>query len=128
VNSNFLPATTGLSLGSSVQQWLLNGNPAFYLNSVSTTFSTTPVFISSAPFSVFTITLTGNVTFSTLNAIPGLMIFQITQDAAGNRIFTWPTNFQQPGLIGTTANQVTTLLFYFDGTNAWPLAPQILTP
>src|SRR6266576_4004883 len=114
VKANLLPATTGLSLGSSVQQWLINGNPAFSRQVVATPFSATPVFSSSSPFSVFTITLSGNVTSSTLSTVPGILVFQITQDGTGGRTFSWPVNFQQPGTIGTSANQLTTQLFYYD--------------
>ena len=128
VNANFLPATTGLSLGSSIQQWLINGTPAFNRQVVATPFSASPTFVSSSPFSVFTMTLTGNVTSSTMSAVPGIAIFQITQDASGSHTFTWPPSFQQPDVVGSAANQVTTQIFYWDGVNAWPLAPSMLTP
>jgi hypothetical protein len=126
--ANILPTTTGLSLGSSVQQWLINGTAAFTRQVVVTPFSSTPIFSSSSPFSVFTLTLTGNVASSTLSSTPGILVFQITQDGTGGRSFVWPTNFKQPTPVGTVASQVTTQLFYFDGTNAWPLGPGVLTP
>jgi hypothetical protein len=39
-----------------------------------------------------------------------------------------PANFQQGSPIGQSPNQTTTQLFYFDGVNAWPLGPGVLTP
>jgi len=127
-NANILPTTTGLSLGSSTQQWLLNGTKALVSQVNPIPFSASPVFLGTSPFSIFTMTLTGNVTSSSLNVPIGLVIFQFTQDSTGSRTFAWPVNFQQPGAIGSTANQVTTQLFYFDGVSAWPLGPGVLTP
>lgn len=128
VNANFLPATTGLSLGTQNQQWLVNGFPALVQQTITVPFSSTPAFVSTAPSAVFVITLTANVTSSTFSGLPGIFVFQIKQDVSGGRTFTWPTSFQQPTVIGSAANQVTTQIFYFDGANAWALGPGIIVP
>lgn len=132
-NTNVLPTSTGLNLGASNQQWnaflnlLNNGTPVS--QSVQTiTFSATPSFSTSAPISVFALTLIGNVTSSTFSGVPGLVIFQITQDATGGRTFAWPLHFNQPIVPGINANAVTTQLFYFDGATAWPLTPGVVYP
>ena len=130
-NVNILPASTGLSLGSTVQQWKINGLIPAQIVVTATAFSSSPGFTSSSPLPVFTITLTGNVTSSAMSlsgVAQAIVIFQITQDGTGGRTFTWPPNFIQPSVIGLSANQVTTQIFYFDGTNAWPLGPGMSTP
>lgn len=127
-NANILPTTTGLSLGSAMQQWLVNGSAPLVSQVNSVGFSSTPAFIGTSAFSVFTMILSGNVTSSTFSAPIGLVLFQITQDNTGGRTFAWPASFQQPGEIGSAANQTTTQLFYFDGTLGWPLASEVLTP
>jgi len=132
-NTNLLPNTTGLNLGSSQQQWnawlnLLNGGTPVNLSVSVLPWTSVPAFSTTAILTAFSMTLTGNVTSSTFVGVPGLLVFQFIQDAVGSRTVAWPANFQQPGIIGSTANQVTTQLFYFDGTNAWPLGPGVLTP
>lgn len=92
------------------------------------TFSATPSFVSTSGLSIFRITLTADVTASTYSGGAGFVVMQITQDATGNRAFVWPATFNQPTDIGTTANQVTSQLFFYDGTNGWPLAPGVLNP
>lgn len=91
------------------------------------TFSNSPTFDASQGNS-FKITLTGNVTSSTLsNAIAGQFItFEIIQDSSGNHTFIWPANvvgginFADSVL---NANAVIIQTFYFDGTNAYAIAP-----
>jgi hypothetical protein len=123
VNANFLPNTTGLSLGSQVQKWLLNGQQPMTIGSpVTVTFSSTPLFSSTGGFTVFAITLSGNVTSSTLTVTsPGVLIFQITQDGTGGHTFTWPANVIGGFNIDTTASINNFQYFYFDGTNAHAL-------
>ncbi len=88
------------------------------------TYSATPTFTVSASSTpqVFTMTLTGNVTSSTLvttNARAGQSIsFILTQDATGGRTFAWPTNVLGAcGAISATPSVATTASGIFDGTN-----------
>jgi hypothetical protein len=89
------------------------------LNTV--TFSSTPIFDASTA-STFKLTLTGNVTSSTLtNAVAGEpLAFEICQDATGGRTFVPPANVQGWLPIASTANACSLEVFYHDGTNAQP--------
>jgi hypothetical protein len=127
-NANILPTTTGLSLGSSTQQWLLNGTKALVSQVNPIPFSASPVFLGTSPFSIFTMTLTGNVTSSSLNVPIGLVIFQFTQDSTGSRTFVWPASVNGAATVQGPANQVFTQIFYYDGTNAWALGPGVTWP
>ncbi len=87
-------------------------------------FSATPTFDASTAAS-FKLTLTGNVTSSTLaNAVAGEPIsFEICQDATGGRAFVPPTNVLNMGTIVSTANACSTQEFWFDGSNAVSSGP-----
>jgi hypothetical protein len=96
---------------------------------VSVTFSATPTF-NAALASTFKITLTGNVTSSTLTGMQSgqLLIFEITQDGTGNHSFVWPTTVLNPDPIDGVAQGAGkrfTQLFRWDSTTskAVPLAP-----
>lgn len=91
-------------------------------------YSATPAFMATAVVSIFTMTLTGNVSGATYTGIPGFIIFQLTQDAIGARSFTWPANLLQGTPLGQNGGQITTQLFYYDGTNGWPLGPGVTNP
>lgn len=90
-------------------------------NAVS--FSATPTFnASSGPN--FKMTLTGNVTSSTLSgASAGMQLtFELIQDATGGRTFVWPANFIGAGPLNAEPSAVTVQSFYFDGTNAYAIS------
>jgi hypothetical protein len=90
------------------------------LGSLTTvTFSTTPIFDASTA-STFKLTLTGNVTSSTLsNAVAGEpLAFEICQDATGGRTFVQPANVQGWVTIPIGANACVLETFIYDGTNA----------
>ncbi|MGD0693660.1 MAG: hypothetical protein ABSB82_02280 [Terriglobia bacterium] len=91
------------------------------LNTVS--FSSTPTFDASLG-NTQTITLTGNVTSSTLsNARAGETInFVICQDSGGSHTFVWPTNVLGGMTIGSTASKCSAQSFIFNGTNAYALS------
>lgn len=91
--------------------------------SVTVTFSATPNF-NAALGSTFKITLTGNVTSSTLTGAltDQILIFEITQDGTGGRTFVWPANVKNPGTIDTSAGVKNIQMFRYDGSNAWPIA------
>jgi hypothetical protein len=83
------------------------------------TFSATPTFDASTA-NLFKITLTGNVTSSTLiNAVAGEpLAFMVCQDATGSRTFAPPTNVLNWVTIPTAANACVLETFYYDGANA----------
>lgn len=89
---------------------------------VVVTFSSTPTF-NAALGNVFKLTVTGNVSSSTLSGATAgqILIFQLIQDGVGGRTFTWPSNVKGGAIIDPTANAVNMQMFYFDGTNAYPL-------
>jgi hypothetical protein len=91
------------------------------VNTVS--FSSTPTFDARLG-NTQKITLTGNVTSSTLsNATAGEQIhFLICQDATGSRTFAWPSNVKGGMTIGSTASKCSAQTFIFDGTNAYALS------
>lgn len=74
--------------------------------------------------SIFVMTLTGNVTSSTVTgAVTGKVIaFQLCQDGTGGRTFAWPASFLRPPVIASSANACTNQAFYYEGTNWRPLA------
>jgi hypothetical protein len=87
------------------------------------TFSATPTFNASLG-NTQKITLTGNVTSSTLsNAGTGQSInFIICQDATGSRTFVWPTTVKGGMTIGSTLSTCSAQDFIFDGTNAYAVS------
>jgi len=80
------------------------------------TFSATPIFDRSLG-KVQTITLTGNVTGSTLqNCVAGqTILFDIIEDGAGAHTFSAPANLHGFGSITTTANYHNRQVFYCTG-------------
>jgi hypothetical protein len=80
-------------------------------------FSATPTF-NAAAANGFTMTLTGNVTGSSVTGGSGgqTITFCITQDATGGRSFVWPANFKGASNIGTDANSVTVQSFFYTGS------------
>lgn len=92
------------------------------------TFSATPTFSGDGRDS-FEITLTGNVTSSTLNNLtPGQRLtFWIKQDATGGRTFVWPTNVKGFGGIDLTPNKVSQQQFMVGiDLNAYASSPMIV--
>lgn len=85
-------------------------------------YSTTPVFTSLAQNQLFTMTLTGNVTSSSLVmsgiAVPAWVTFQLTQDATGSRNFSFPPNTSGSIPISGSPNATTIETFYWNGTVA----------
>jgi hypothetical protein len=87
------------------------------------TFSATPTFLARLANN-FKITLTGNVTSSTLTLdVDSLVLgFLICQDATGSRTFVWPTNVKGGGTIGATLSTCSAQTFLWDGTNAYAMS------
>lgn len=98
--------------------------------SVTTTFSATPTFTASSnTATTFLITLTGNVTSSTLaGASSGQVItFRVCQDATGSRTFVPPTNVLGMGTISATLSTCSNQDFRYDGTNANAIGTMYVT-
>jgi hypothetical protein len=87
--------------------------------STTVTFSATPAFDASTAV-LFKLTLTGNVTSSTLaNAAPGQPVaFELCQDSIGGRTFVAPANVVGFVTIPSSANACILETFIYDGTNA----------
>lgn len=96
----------------------------------SVTFSGTPTFTASSnTVNAWSITLTGNVTSSTLaSAAAGqYLTFNLCQDATGSRTFAWPTGFSAATAIFPTASTCTQQTFSWNGSTATPLGPANVT-
>ncbi len=80
-------------------------------------FSATPSFNLSAGWTQ-TITLTGNVTSSSVSApIKGInYTFEVCQDGTGSRAFTWPTGFHGAMNVGSAASLCNAQTFTYDGS------------
>lgn len=92
-------------------------------------FSATPAFVGLGQIEVFRMTLTGNVTSSTLSMpgipAPTIITFKITQDGVGGRTFVWPANLINPTPVLGSPNAITTQLFFWDGSTGYPLGPGV---
>jgi hypothetical protein len=83
------------------------------------TFSATPAFTFGNGVNTFEITLTGNVSSSSITGAAAGQIgnFIICQDATGSRTFTWPASFHGAMTIGSTASKCNAQSFVYDGAN-----------
>lgn len=121
-NYQFIAPLIGNQDLSTLQPNFPQSYPPRFLGYVPMPFSATPIF-SGALGNVFDITLTGNVTASTLTAVApgGLILFFIQQDATGNWTFTWPANVKNPPVVDNAPGSTTTAGFIMrnDG-NAYP--------
>ena len=92
-------------------------------NVVTVLFSATPIFDCSQG-DTFVITLTGNVTSSTIiNFAPDTKVsFIINQDGSGDRTFVWPSNVYDAVTINSTASSTSIDQFISpDGSNFYAL-------
>ena len=101
-------------------------------NSVTTTYSATPTFSIPANASsvLFNITLTGNVTSSTLSTLVAgqVIAFNICQDGTGSRTFVFPTNVVGFSDIESTASSCTVQMGVANATpNVIPTSGAIVT-
>jgi hypothetical protein len=87
-------------------------------------FSSTPVFSYGNGVNTFEITLTGNVSSSSVSgaAAGQTANFIICQDATGSRTFTWPSSFHGSMTIGSTASKCNAQPFAYDGSAYWALS------
>jgi hypothetical protein len=121
------------------QEWVTDNvsglaTTAFAFNQAVTTvtFSATPTFTATGQYQLFKMTLTGNVTSSTLSmtgiTVPSLVTFEITQDNTGGRTFVWPLNTWGGPQANLAGNSVTTQTFFWDGTTAYVVNSKIYLP
>lgn len=91
-------------------------------------FSATPAFDGTSSDS-FTMTLTGNVTASSVtNAVAGnTYTFVLTQDGTGGRTFAWPANFRGASTIAPEAGYVSVQQFFYDGSKFRAVGPGLTT-
>jgi hypothetical protein len=103
-----------------------------FFSSLTVGFSATPTFPATTQIQLFKMTLTGNVTSSTLSlaglTAPAILVFELTQDAVGGRTFAWPSNVLAGPVPNPGANETTSQLFYWDGTNAIALGAGMVSP
>jgi hypothetical protein len=104
-----------------------------FFSSTTVGFSATPAFPVATQVQLFKMTLTGNVTGSTLTfggsiVSPAFIIFELTQDATGGRTFVWPTNVLAAPVLNSGANETTSVILYYDGTNAIAVGPGVVNP
>ncbi len=81
-------------------------------------YAASPIF-DAGSYTVFTMTLTGNVSSSTVSGgITGQFIqFNVCQDTAGSHTFAWPANFVNAPTIPSVPSTCTSPMFFYDGTN-----------
>jgi hypothetical protein len=81
-------------------------------------FTATPVFIASS-YGFFTLTLTGNVTSSTItgSTIGQEITIDICQDGTGGRSFAWPPNLLNPPAINSNPSGCTIDQAIYNGVN-----------
>src|SRR5215472_7626791 len=114
---------------SGVQEWVQDNvaglaTVGFAFNQAITTvsFSATPTFTTTGQYQVFKMTLTGNVTSSTLDmsqvTVPSIVTFELSQDGTGGRSFVWPLNVSGGAPPNTAANSVSSQSYFWDGTTA----------
>jgi hypothetical protein len=87
-------------------------------------YAATPVFTAIAQTQLFKMTLTGDVTSSTLLfsgvTAPSILIFELAQDNVGSHTFAWPTNVVGGKPLNPLPNTNTIQTFVWDGVNAVP--------
>jgi hypothetical protein len=117
-----LTSGTGAMVFSDGANWQVQtgkGSATLYTYN-AVTFSATPAYsFGSGATTTNKITLTGNVTSSTISggSAGQLTTFVICQDATGSRTFAWPSNFFGNMTIGSTLSKCNVQTFTFDGTN-----------
>lgn len=101
------------------------GGGASQLNTVVTPSGGSAAFTVQSQNQLFSLTLTGNVAGSPVSFIgviaPALVTFQITEDGAGGRTFTWPSNVIGAIPIDTAANHTTSQTFIWNGSTIMPV-------
>jgi hypothetical protein len=94
------------------------------------TFSATPTFTAVAQYQVFRMTLTGNVTSSSMVmagvTAPSIVTFELIQDGTGSRTFAWPANVVGASAVNSAPNSITSATFTWDGTSLYAVQYSVL--
>lgn len=102
---------------------------ADFASSIVSVAYATSIAFNAAQSSGFDLTLTGNVSASTLTGFtPGqLLVFWITQDATGNRTFVWPSALSNAQPICALAGSTTVQMFQVraNGSTIMPVSPML---
>lgn len=100
---------TGLSSAASYQNVAFSATPTFAVN----------------PYYIFDLTLTNNVTGSTITGanLGQVISFSLCQDGTGGRAFVWPGTVLNGPLMPQAANACITPQFFYNGV-AWALLGQ----
>lgn len=113
-------AVLSANFGAAIANQIAAGTAAAIVN---VPFAATPVFNAAQGIN-FEMTLTGNVTSSTLiNTTPGQrIVFIIHQDGSGGRTFAWPSNVMGAGVVDPGAGNTSVQEFIIDSAgNARPI-------
>ncbi len=115
-NSGYAGINTGALVVNGT--FLANSKMSSPIGTVS--YSATPTF-NATNYNHFKITLTGDVTSSTLSgATAGQTLkFILCQDSTGGHTFVWPASIKGGMVIGSTLSTCSVQTFIFDGTNAY---------
>jgi hypothetical protein len=96
------------------------------------TYTSSPVFTAVGQNQVFKMTLTGNVSSSSiiLSALtpPAIISFELTQDATGGRLMVFPPIAIGAGVIDQAPNTTSFQQFVWDGTFLYATSPTTYTP
>lgn len=103
-----------------------------FFSSLTVAFSATPTFPATTQVQLFKMTLTGNVTSSTLTLVgvtaPAFILFELTQDGAGGHTFAWPANALAGPVLNPVANTTTSVMFFYDGSWCIAVTPGMANP
>ena len=95
--------------------------------STTVSFSATPIFTSLAQNQLFKMTLTGNVTSSSLVmtavSAPAIVSFEFTQDNVGSHTVVFPGTVVGADPVASAANAITLQSFLWDGSTATAIGP-----
>lgn len=114
----------GLATPFTQGDYLASDNAEFSFTENAMAFGASPTF-DAAAYSSFRMTLTGNITSSSLvNPKQGReIVFQFCQDAVGGRTMVWPISFDATPRLDTRANKCTNTAWYYAGTR-WKMIGQ----
>lgn len=121
------PFNLGAAVPTSVTTSNISYSSIVFPLSSTVSFSATPTFTALSGNQLFQMTLTGNITSSTLVmtgiSTPAIVTFEFTQDGTGGRTVVFPTNVIGAVPPATGANQLTSQTFIWDGTKAYATGP-----
>ncbi len=106
------------------------GNPGgANVNYTAVSYSSTPQFTFGAGLNTFKITLTGDVTSSSVVTPPAAgtrATWIVCQDSTGNHAFAWPTGFHGTMTIGLAASKCSVQDNIYDGAAYWATSTGVI--